>query len=456
MTESTGRYPVHPLADIFPPMSEAEYEALKQDIAERGVHEPITLWAGQLVDGRHRLRACEELGIEAPTRAWHGGEDGLAAYVISLNLHRRHLDESQRAMVAARVASLHRGANQHSEGLPIGRASGMLNVSERSAHRARDVIEAGVPELVRAVEGGMVAVSTAATLTALPPERQREVVARGEAEILREAKRIREERAREKDARRHALARTIAAEPQPLPEGPFRVLVIDPPWQYEKRAEDPSHRGRCPYPTMALDDIAALPVSSLAAPDAVLWLWSTNAFMSDAYRLLDGWGFQHKTILTWAKDRMGLGDWLRGQTEHCLLAVRGKPLVTLTNQTTLLRAPVREHSRKPDEFYALVESLCPGGEGRVIRPGSAAWLGTVGRGSASRGSMTAPLIVPLASAAELRFAFAPNGVDLQCWRRQGDRHLMAGGFWCTRDDLRLLRHGIAAAILILNHERKSA
>ena len=65
-----------------------------------------------------------------------------------------------------------------------------------------------------------------------------------------------------------------------------------------------------------------------------------------------------KTILTWVKDHFGRGDWLRGQTEQCLLATRGKPVVTLTNQTTVLHAPVRAHSQKPDEFYELVESLC--------------------------------------------------------------------------------------------------
>jgi N6-adenosine-specific RNA methylase IME4 len=65
------------------------------------------------------------------------------------------------------------------------------------------------------------------------------------------------------------------------------------------------------------------------------------------------------TILTWAKDKMGYGDWLRCQTEQCLLAVRGRPVVQLSNQTTLLRAPMRAHSQKPDEFYELVEQLCP-------------------------------------------------------------------------------------------------
>jgi N6-adenosine-specific RNA methylase IME4 len=75
--------------------------------------------------------------------------------------------------------------------------------------------------------------------------------------------------------------------------------------------------------------------------------------------VLDAWGFEQKTILTWVKDRMGMGDWLRGQTEHCLMAVRGKPVVHLTNQTTALHAPMRAHSEKPGEFFEFVERLCP-------------------------------------------------------------------------------------------------
>jgi len=171
-------------------------------------------------------------------------------------------------------------------------------------------------------------------------------------------------------------AEAIEAESPPLPTGPFRVIVADPPWAYDSRAEDPSHRVANPYPQMSLDAIRAMPVAGLAHDDSVLWLWTTNSHMRDAFTVLDAWGFQHKTILTWAKDRMGTGDWLRGQTEHCLLAVRGRPVVTLTNQTTLLQAPLREHSRKPDAFHALVESLCPATDGgrlelfaRQTRPG---------------------------------------------------------------------------------------
>jgi len=155
-------------------------------------------------------------------------------------------------------------------------------------------------------------------------------------------------------------AEQIRKEPSPLPgNGPYRVIVIDLPWPYEKRDEDPSHEGVRPYHSMSVEEICAVKVASIAHEDCILWMWVTNHHVLEALELLDAWGFELKTILTWAKDRMGTGDWLRGQTEHCIMAVRGKPVVTLTNQTTLLHAPGRAHSQKPVEFYDLVESLCP-------------------------------------------------------------------------------------------------
>jgi N6-adenosine-specific RNA methylase IME4 len=186
--------------------------------------------------------------------------------------------------------------------------------------------------------------------------------------------------------RRRAVA-AIEAEPLPLPSGPFHIIVADPPWPYENRADDGTHRGQVPYPTMTLDAICSLPVASLSHDDAILWLWTTNAFMEQAFGVVRAWGFEPKTILTWAKERMGTGDWLRGQTEHCLMAVRGRAVVTLTNQTTLLHGPVREHSRKPDEFYSLIEALCPGSKvelfAREARDGWTRWGAEAPKGAAA-------------------------------------------------------------------------
>jgi N6-adenosine-specific RNA methylase IME4 len=157
-------------------------------------------------------------------------------------------------------------------------------------------------------------------------------------------------------------AAQIRAEPPPFPnKGPYRVIVADVPWPYEVRDEDPSHRAARPYPTMTLAQINTLgpKIQNLMHDDCIVWFWTTNYHMRFAFDALDAWGLQPRTILTWVKDRMGLGDWLRSQTEHCIMAIRGSPTVTLTNQTTVLHGPMRAHSQKPVEFYNFVESLCP-------------------------------------------------------------------------------------------------
>jgi N6-adenosine-specific RNA methylase IME4/ParB-like chromosome segregation protein Spo0J len=156
-------------------------------------------------------------------------------------------------------------------------------------------------------------------------------------------------------------AELIRAEPPPLPgNGPYRCIVADLPWENKNRGDDPSREGMVPYPTMTIAEMCALDVASIAHEDCILWLWVTNYYMRDGYDVLDAWGFERRTILTWNKTHhSGIGDWLFGQTEHAIMAIRGKPIVTLTNQSTRLDAPARGHSQKPPAFYDLVESLCP-------------------------------------------------------------------------------------------------
>ena len=175
----------------------------------------------------------------------------------------------------------------------------------------------------------------------------------------------------------------------PLSAHDYSCIVIDPPWYYKLRKDDSTHRNRITYTPMLLADILQLPIPALSAyTGCVLWLWTTNNHMPDACQCLEHWGYDLKTILTWEKiskdgsTRFGTGHWLRNATEHCLLAVKGavKSYLfqrTLTNQSTVLRAPRREHSRKPDAFYELVEHFCPGTKlemfARQVRPGWDHW-----------------------------------------------------------------------------------
>jgi hypothetical protein len=100
-----GQIECHEVARLFPPMTTVEFEAFKDNIAKYGLREPIWTYGGKIIDGRNRFLACTQLGIAPVYREWDG-QGSLLEFVLSLNLHRRHLDESQRAMVAARIAGM--------------------------------------------------------------------------------------------------------------------------------------------------------------------------------------------------------------------------------------------------------------------------------------------------------------------------------------------------------------
>jgi N6-adenosine-specific RNA methylase IME4/ParB-like chromosome segregation protein Spo0J len=353
----------HPLANIFPLLEGVAFDELVADIHEHGLHEPIVVYEDRILDGRNRLRACQAAGVEPAFTAYTG--DDPVAYVVSLNLRRRHLDESQRAMVAAKLATLRDGQRADLvEGLPIGRASALLNVGERTVARAREVQEHGTPELVSAVERGAISVSAAADVAALPAQEQREIVARGEREILRAAQDIRARKAEIRRAERIERLAVTCNQNSPLPnDRRYAVLYADPPWHFEvynERSGVERAAGNH-YPTMPLEEICALPVSYLATDAAALFLWTTAPHLQESFDVLAAWGFEYKTTVVWVKDKIGLGYFVRNQHELLLVATRGDmPSPSPANRpASVISAPRREHSRKPDEAYALIEQMYP-------------------------------------------------------------------------------------------------
>lgn len=182
----------HPYSDLFPWMDDATFEELKADIAKNGVLEPVVFLDGQILDGRNRYMAARDLGIEYP-RVEYRGDDPLG-YVISLNLKRRHLSESQRAMSASKIENLPVGANQHTAiAAPSqDQIADTFNVSVDSIQRAKKVREIGVPALVAAVETGVVSVSAAAEVAKLPVEEVQALVDKGPVAVKQAAREVRE------------------------------------------------------------------------------------------------------------------------------------------------------------------------------------------------------------------------------------------------------------------------
>ena len=201
-------YPIHPVAELFPPMTELELAGLIADIQQNGQRESIVIWRGSLIDGRHRLQACLELNIKPVIKELSDDEDPVA-YVISHNLHRRHLSTSQRAVIAAKLANMKAGMNQHtlkespanvpskgevsqncntSSTTSLSDAASQLNVSKRIVSAASFVQDHGCQVLNDKIATGMISVSLGETLCKeIPdPKEQAKLARRGSRAIMRE------------------------------------------------------------------------------------------------------------------------------------------------------------------------------------------------------------------------------------------------------------------------------
>jgi N6-adenosine-specific RNA methylase IME4 len=345
---------------ILSELTQDEYAALKADIAERGVQVAVEYDEnGAILDGHHRVQICHELGVDDWPRIVRNGmsEAEKQRHVVNLNLARRHLSESQRAMVAAKLATLPHGLRTDRVDAQIyasttqPEAADMLKVSRRGVQLARVVLDEAPPEIVAKVE-------------------------RGELAVSRAVKELRREQQRERN--RELVEQTKPPETL-LPETRFATIVLDPPWDWGDEGDgDQFGRARPTYHTMSIDEVHVLPVADLAADNAHLYLWITNRSLPKGFGLLEAWGFRYVTVLTWCKPHFGMGNYFRGSTEQVLFGVRGSLGLLRHDVGTWFEAPRGErHSAKPEAFYEMVETCSPGPWlemfARSPRPGWQTW-----------------------------------------------------------------------------------
>lgn len=225
----------HPLSEIFPPLEGAEFDSLVEDIRVHGLAQPIVMYQGKILDGRNRARACERIGIKPKTTDYRGTDP--LGYVLSLNLSRRHLTESQRAMVAAKVAEIGHGGDRRSAhqaaNLPLetqAHAAKAVGVSERSVRDARKVVERGTSALKKSVERGEIPVSTAAKLADAPAHTQKAAVEGGKAAAREIVDKLEEQKANAANDNRGTRAEDPSAPP-------VRTLGLDAPAEMLVRIE---------------------------------------------------------------------------------------------------------------------------------------------------------------------------------------------------------------------------
>ncbi len=147
----------------------------------------------------------------------------------------------------------------------------------------------------------------------------------------------------------------------------YDIVLADPPWQYKAYKKGGHGKARDHYHDMSIDEICALPIADILNNNAALFLWTTWPFIFDAERVIDEWGFQYKTIAwVWVKMKrsgfgfhFGMGSYTRANSEPCLLAIKGNMPVIDKAIQSIIYAPVRSHSQKPDDQYRKIESLYP-------------------------------------------------------------------------------------------------
>ena len=290
---------------------------------------------GQLIAGKRRLEAAKSLG-------W----DEIPVHVVDLgdDLTRERDENTQRLDFAP------------DELVAIGRA---LEEREREAAKARQGTRTDIVESFHNVETGKTRdkVAAVAGVSGRTYEKAKAVVEAAEQDperfddLVEEMTRTRKVNgAYRKMRQRQDEHRVMDLRPV---EGRHRTLIIDPPWDYEWLSL--AGRAAPGYATMSHDELLALPVADWADEDFChLYLWTTNNFMTRAVDLMEAWGFQHRTVLTWVKPRWGLGSYFRNSTEHVLFGTCGSTNTRVGNIATHFEAPVGEHSAKPDVFYDIV------------------------------------------------------------------------------------------------------
>lgn len=382
-------YPAHPLADLFPMIPEDERKLLADNIATFGQHEPILLLDGMVLDGRNRQWACEFAQIE-PIYEQYTGTDPLN-FVLSKNLHRRHLSESQRALIAASIVDWERGLNQNTAGpanLQTRHAAKKLSISERAVHSAKRIHASGAPELIKAIREGRVSIHAGEALSELQHREQARVLREEKKAILAKAKSIRAEQQKIRHAVRLTTMAMIAEKGRETAPGKierlYPIIYADPPWKFGVYSEETGREKSAEnhYPTMDTTAICGF-LAQIGSPftdDGILFLWATNPMLPDAFRVMEAWGFTYVHHWIWDKEVAGTGYWGRDRHELLLIGKRGKPPAPLpgTQPETVHRGRKGKHSAKPAFFAEQIERLFPGVPKlelfcRSPRPGWDAW-----------------------------------------------------------------------------------
>lgn len=333
----------HEYANLFPLIEGEQFDALALSVKNDGLHEPIWLYEGKILDGRNRYLACLSQEIK-PEFQQYTGSDPLG-FVVLKNIYRRDLTPSQRACIAVDILPF------YEEQAKERKLSTLKQYSDREKIPYRENVKGKASEFAAEVmRVNPRYVSNAKRVKEERPELFEEM----KSGLIHMKEALHEIHEQERGDRRQKEAERLAQETDEYP-----VILADPAWEYDFSKSD-SRRIDNHYLPSSLDEMKQL--TPPATDNAVLFMWATSPKLREALELMCAWKFEYKTCMVWVKDKIGMGYYARQKHELLLIGTKGKGLELPDSDIrpeSVFVAPRLGHSEKPEKVYEIIETMYP-------------------------------------------------------------------------------------------------
>jgi N6-adenosine-specific RNA methylase IME4 len=348
------------LESLIPPLSNEEFKQLERNILEEGIREPLITWNGILIDGHNRYRIAQEHDINYETlEKEFENINRVKEWMIHNQFGRRNLPAYERGKLALRLKDIYiqKAKEIKAEKVSHYRQTGEVSQISVKPDTQKDI--AKVANISHDTINKIEKIESKAT------DEVKQKLSSGTMSINEAYKEIKKE---EKKVERVELIQKQIEDIEEglLPDlvGLFDVVSVDPPWPYEGESKNLTsfdsvgRRVANPYPEMSIGQIKSIELPLM--DNAVVLLWTTHKFLPDAFEILKEWNLDYKATLVWNKEKIGMGAWFRMQCEFCLVGIKGKPYWENTTYRDIITESRREHSRKPDCFFEMIEKITMG------------------------------------------------------------------------------------------------
>ena len=346
---------------LIPALTQEEFKQLEDNCLKEGIREAILTWNGFIIDGHNRYEIATKWNLDFQTKSKHfKDEEEVKEWMILNQFGRRNLPIYERTKLVLQLENIFSEKAKESK---IEKVSHFRNTGEVLVNSPKPDTR---KELSKISGVGEQTISRVKLIEEKAPEEIKAKLSIGEVSINQVYQEIKkEEKKAERDKKIEEVKAKIEEENLILEDKKYHVIAIDPPWAYEEKGgfssseyDAESNRGAVDYPTMTVEQIKKIELPE--AEDCVLFLWTTHAFLRDSFDILEQWGYKYKATLVWDKVKMGIGRTVRMQVEFCLIGVKGNPIINGSSERDIISEARREHSRKPEAFYSMVERMCIG------------------------------------------------------------------------------------------------